>query len=672
MEQRKTSNRKTSLKKMLLIGFLMTGLIPLILFAGMTLWSIKNSISNNQINTMKQISSMATESIDRWADGKILFIEELAGNMDLENQSLESIQNELKNKRLIDNTIYNIMMTDVNGNVIVDAIGTRGENIAETAYFKEAIKGYTYISEVFLEVDGTPVIAFATPVKKDNIIIGTILCEIKSSNLENIIGKVFFTKEGSVFAFNTQGNIVLHTDYSKIMAENIFEQDNEVIETIGKKALNGNMSSTICMIDNQSQAVVYNYIPALAWGTMTTMPVSEFYAEYSNIVKVSIVMIIGLGVFVTYMAWRIQSYIRKPISKLVELAKEVAKGNLNVEESVEANNTEIEEIRNAFNDMIQSLRQLVSEIINRNNTLNEAAINLNTMSATTETITKEVSIAMLQIKEDVAQQATQTQEVFENAKNLNERIEGAKESITKINGFLQDSSKALVDGKNNMHDLSTGVIRQRDVIETTTIEVNELDQAVGNIDHIIGVISEIASQTNLLALNASIEAARAGEVGKGFAVVAVEVGNLATQSHNATQEITNILSEIRNKTKGTTELIQSIASAMANQTVSVTETRKVFEKISELDENIMEKIKSFGETIDYIYAFSQDLLQIAKALTDISINSEDATTEANKATSQQMNMVGQLKQASEGIEMIVKALEKEINYFVIQNDESTL
>ena len=111
---------------------------------------------------------------------------------------------------------------------------------------------------------------------------------------------------------------------------------------------------------------------------------------------------------------------------------------------------------------------------------------------------------------------------------------------------------------------------------------------------------------------------------------------------------------------------------MANQTVSVTETRKVFEKISELDENIMEKIKSFGETIDYIYAFSQDLLQIAKALTDISINSEDATTEANKATSQQMNMVGQLKQASEGIEMIVKALEKEINYFVIQNDESTL
>ena len=383
-------------------------------------------------------------------------------------------------------------------------------------------------------------------------------------------------------------------------------------------------------------------------------------------------MIIGLGVFVTYMAWRIQSYIRKPISKLVELAKEVAKGNLNVEESVEANNTEIEEIRNAFNDMIQSLRQLVSEIINRNNTLNEAAINLNTMSATTETITKEVSIAMLQIKEDVAQQATQTQEVFENAKNLNERIEGAKESITKINGFLQDSSKALVDGKNNMHDLSTGVIRQRDVIETTTIEVNELDQAVGNIDHIIGVISEIASQTNLLALNASIEAARAGEIGKGFAVVAVEVGNLATQSHNATQEITNILSEIRNKTKGTTELIQSIASAMANQTVSVTETRKVFEKISELDENIMEKIKSFGETIDYIYAFSQDLLQIAKALTDISINSEDATTEANKATSQQMNMVGQLKQASEGIEMIVKALEKEINYFVIQNDESTL
>jgi methyl-accepting chemotaxis protein len=60
-----------------------------------------------------------------------------------------------------------------------------------------------------------------------------------------------------------------------------------------------------------------------------------------------------------------------------------------------------------------------------------------------------------------------------------------------------------------------------------------------------GLIETIASQTNLLALNATIEAARAGEAGKGFAVVASEVKSLSRETARATDEIREVIGEMR-------------------------------------------------------------------------------------------------------------------------------
>src|SRR3546814_20760696 len=77
----------------------------------------------------------------------------------------------------------------------------------------------------------------------------------------------------------------------------------------------------------------------------------------------------------------------------------------------------------------------------------------------------------------------------------------------------------------------------RDVVQRSAQSVQLLDSRMGEIDEIVGLISDITTQTNLLALNAAIEAARAGDHGRGFAVVAGEVSSLAQRTAKAAEDI---------------------------------------------------------------------------------------------------------------------------------------
>jgi methyl-accepting chemotaxis protein len=125
--------------------------------------------------------------------------------------------------------------------------------------------------------------------------------------------------------------------------------------------------------------------------------------------------------------------------------------------------------------------------------------------------------------------------------------------------------------------------------------VTKLGSSSEEIGHVIKLINSIAEQTNLLALNATIEAARAGNAGKGFAVVAGEVKALASQTSNATGEISDqivgIQSDATNAvgSMGTVSSIinqvneheASVAAAVEEQSAAVNEISRNAQEASQ-------------------------------------------------------------------------------------------
>ena len=77
-----------------------------------------------------------------------------------------------------------------------------------------------------------------------------------------------------------------------------------------------------------------------------------------------------------------------------------------------------------------------------------------------------------------------------------------------------------------------------------------MKQIIDEIQGFSATIEKTAGSTNLVAINARVEAARAGEVGKGFAVVAQEVGNLAGQISEASENLrTSVIERIKSQTE---------------------------------------------------------------------------------------------------------------------------
>ena len=651
-----------SLKAKLLVDFFMVGVIPLIFFSTIISIVVQSSIFDSQVSLLKQVSSMAAKNIDKWGDDNILLVEDVANSQVVQSGELEHIKEELKNKNEQDSNISNIMYTDLEGNIIKDSKGSENENIKGESYFQGVTKGYSYVSDVYLDSkQGSPMIAFSAPVKKEGEVQGYIIAIIKAKSIGDNIGKIIFSDKGNIFTFDSNGYITYHNDSSKIAVENLFKLSGELSEA-SKKALEGNLNSVKYKHNGEKEVAVYNFVPSLNWGIITEVPKSEVFSTFNRIILITVIVITLITAFVIFIAIYVSKSISKPITKLADLSRDVAEGNLINECKLEGTN-EMVSIGNDFNEMINSLKNLVLSIQDKNNELMNASLILNEMSTTAEGASKDIGKAMEEISSGSVKQASNADDVLTHVRNLDDKMKELEEELNETNSALDNSKAALFKGNEGTKELKNSTEIQNELIVETASEVKSLSEAVVNIDEIIVSISDIADQTSLLSLNASIEAARAGEAGKGFAVVAEEVAELAKQSQNSTKEIAMILNDIKEKADKTTELMDSINKGMKLQSATVEETLKIFEDITKADGKISENIESFNIIIQFVKKFSDELLKLIESLASSSEESAAVAEEVTASSLNQIEAVAKVKDAGDNILNIINELKNNIEKF---------
>ncbi len=213
-----------------------------------------------------------------------------------------------------------------------------------------------------------------------------------------------------------------------------------------------------------------------------------------------------------------------------------------------------------------------------------------------------------------AQAAANLQETVASMDEISAMVNRNAESAQTSSDASDDGQTHAEQGKQRVQEMISSIHEISESNDKIALEMKdsndkiaEIVDVIGNISEKTKVINDIVFQTKLLSFNASVEAARAGEHGKGFAVVAEEVGNLASMSGTAANEISEMLEQSVSKVNKIVQETQtSIERLVQDGKNKVKAGEENAEKCGEALEQILHSARKVRGMVDEIATASKE------------------------------------------------------------------
>lgn len=305
---------------------------------------------------------------------------------------------------------------------------------------------------------------------------------------------------------------------------------------------------------------------------------------------------------------------------------QIAQGDLTIQ--VPVNSSAGGSVMMNMHQMQQSLNAMVRHIAM---SVDQVASSSEELSAVSSQTSSNLQLQGLEIEQAATAVNQMTAAVDEVARNAVSTSEASRQS-----------EQTAQRGREQVQETVVSIGALADGVTDTSQRIEQLAGRVQDISKVLDVIRSIAEQTNLLALNAAIEAARAGDAGRGFAVVADEVRALAHRTQESTQEIEQMIGNIRldtwhavtamqsssNLVRATLEVAQRSGDALDEITRSISQINERNMMIAsateeqalvarEVDRNLM-GIRNLSEQVllgaQHTHTAGHDLAQMAGAL----------------------------------------------------------
>lgn len=264
-----------------------------------------------------------------------------------------------------------------------------GIDISQMDYFKQAVQGNTFVSNVFPseipltnEVGekelGMPTMFVSTPLKdRDGVVVGVVAIRVDVQTLNDLMLSLKLGKTGETYLVNKDGYMITESRFVAHLREMGLVKKRCALElklvnpetgelTYGVRqciaGINGFDAKGYKDYSGLTVLGVWRWLPEFNWGVIAEIDRDEGYgAAYNlNYIVSSVLLVIAFPiVIVAYFIGRKTSV---PIIKLTEVTKKMASGDLTQRVDIKRED-EIGELANSFNIMVKSLDEKTREVV---------------------------------------------------------------------------------------------------------------------------------------------------------------------------------------------------------------------------------------------------------------------------------------------------------------------
>ncbi|MCM2972909.1 methyl-accepting chemotaxis protein [Larsenimonas suaedae] len=322
---------------------------------------------------------------------------------------------------------------------------------------------------------------------------------------------------------------------------------------------------------------------------------TDSLANTSQSLSIIIAAIVSALVLMAVIAWFLVRGIMAPLKRAGEVSESIAQGKLD-------NRIEVTG-RDEFATLLQSLDAMQTQLAH---VVNDVRVNAESVGSASSQIAS---------GNDDLSRRTQDQ-----AASLEETAASMEEMTSTVKQNADNAAQANQLALNVRKQASEG----SQVVEQTTLAMNEISTSSQKIAEIVGLIDSIAFQTNLLALNAAVEAARAGEQGRGFAVVASEVRTLSSRSADAAREIKALVDDSVSKVANGAELVDRSGQTLGGIVESINKMTGIVAEIAAASREQSTGIEQVNQAISQMDGVTQQNAALVEEAAAASRSMEDS------------------------------------------------